>query len=691
MTKNDFYNKYLSELNEQQIKACKQVEGACLLLAVPGSGKTTVLIKRLGYMINCFNINPKNILVITYTVSAANDMKERYIKYFGTENSEDIEFRTINGICAKILYRIEKKYNRNLYDLAEENQIISILSKIYREITDSFPTEIDLKNIRTQITYVKNMMLGDDEIESDFLPIYKRYLEVMNEKKLMDYDDQMRYALSILKSMPDELNYYQERYRYICVDEAQDTSKIQHEIIKLLSSKYNNIFMVGDEDQSIYGFRAAYPDALLNFKNDYNNSTILLMETNYRSNANIVEASNDFINKNKFRYKKKMSASKEKSSNIEIIKVFSREHQFDEIVRKIKENSKKQMAILYRNNETAIPLIDKFDYEKISYSTRNIDTLFFTNRIIMDIRSFILFAENQSDDKAFMNIYYKMDMYMTKEMAILVCQKSKEDNISIMEEITKSKELPDFVIDRAKELSVLFNRLNKVNAKTVINLIKHRINYLKYISQFDESSKLDKLDLLEIIADRCSSGAELIKRLDYLKSKIERPNINTNADVILSTIHSSKGLEYDNVFIVDVIDGIFPDRLPNKKDNQIKIYEEERRLYYVGMTRAINNLFLFKTPAYSTFVSETANYIQHTKEQKKKKEKIRKIKEKSQISYEEFCELLYENVKVNHQKFGNGRVTDIDDNRVGIIFDGAISKQIFNIKVLYSLNVLTFI
>lgn len=691
MTNNDFYNIYLSELNEQQLKACRQVEGACLLLAVPGSGKTTVLIKRLGYMINCFGINPKNILVITYTVNAANDMKERYIKYFGEENSEDIEFRTINGICAKILYKIERKYNRSLYDLASENQIIAILSKIYRDINNSYPTENDLKNIRTQITYIKNMMLSDDEIQSDFLPVYKSYLEVMNEKKLMDYDDQMRYALSVLKSMPDELNYYQERYKYICVDEAQDTSKIQHEIIKLLSKKYNNIFMVGDEDQSIYGFRAAYPDALLNFKDDYKNATILLMETNYRSNANIVEASNDFINKNKFRYKKKMKASKEKLSNIEIIKAFSREHQYDEIVKKIKGNPKKQIAVLYRNNESVIPLIDRFDYEKISYSTRNTDTLFFTNRIVTDICYFILFAQNQSNEKAFMNIYYKMEMFMSKEMAVSVCQKAKESNNSIMETIINSKELPDFIIDRAKELSVLFNRISKVNAKTVINLIKYRINYIKYLSRTEDSNKLDKLDLLEVIANRCSSGMELIERLNYLKNKIENPNIDESSNVILTTIHSSKGLEYDDVFIIDVIDGIFPDRLPNKDIKQIKEYEEERRLFYVGMTRAINNLFVFKIPAYSTFINEIEKYINCDKELKNKKEKIRKIKEKPQISYEEFCELLYEDVKVNHQKFGNGKITDVSDNRVGIIFDGAVAKQIFNIKVLYSLNVLTFI
>lgn len=290
----------------------------CFLLC-PGSGKTTVLVTRLGYMIYCRNIHPESILTVTYTVAATKDMSKRFADRFGEEMAEKLEFRTINGICARIIQYYGRKIGKTPFELVkEEKNTTGMLVKICQEHGMGYPTESDLKNVRTMITYIKNMMLNDKEIqkleeESDIRirGIYQAYCSQMREKKWMDYDDQMLYAYKMLRMDSRLLEHFQNLYPYICVDEAQDTSKIQHAIIALLAAKSENLFMVGDEDQSIYGFRAAYPEALLDFEKDHPGARVLLMEENFRSNAKTVSAADKFIQKNTLRHEKHMKAARE--------------------------------------------------------------------------------------------------------------------------------------------------------------------------------------------------------------------------------------------------------------------------------------------------------------------------------------------------------------------------------------------
>ena len=281
-----FIDKFPIQLNNQQREAVQAVNGPVLLLAVPGSGKTTVLVTRLGYMVYCCKIHPSNVLTLTYTVAATNDMRERFSRFFGEELGGKLEFRTINSICAGVIKEYGRRIGKAPYELeSDEKVLLGILSSLYQKFENEYPTESDLKGIKTWITYIKNMMLSDEEIkklEKDagchLLDIYKGYCNELRNRSCMDYDDQMVYAYKLLKSSPQLLEYYQNMFPYICVDEAQDTSKIQHEIIALLASKTENLFMVGDEDQSIYGFRAAYPEALLSFEKNHPNAKILLME-----------------------------------------------------------------------------------------------------------------------------------------------------------------------------------------------------------------------------------------------------------------------------------------------------------------------------------------------------------------------------------------------------------------------------
>ena len=340
MTHQDFLT-HLTQLNitlsPQQLTAVQAVEGPVLLLAVPGSGKTTVLVTRLGYMVKCCSVYPEEILTLTYTVAATKDMAERFRYLFGSELALRMEFRTINGICSKVIYEYGRRIGKTAFELlTDEKQIAGMLSQIYVQEAGEYPTESDLQSVRSYITYIKNSMLSESEIrefekECEGIPIariYQRYCSRMREEKLMDYDDQLLHAYTILKKVPQVLSDFQKKYHYICVDEAQDTSRIQHEIIKLLAGANDNLFMVGDEDQSIYGFRAAYPQALLDFEKDHKNAQVLLMEENFRSNARIVERADHFIRKNTLRHKKEMHATREPQQDVHVIELSSRGAQY---------------------------------------------------------------------------------------------------------------------------------------------------------------------------------------------------------------------------------------------------------------------------------------------------------------------------------------------------------------------------
>lgn len=425
LTWSEFYNQFSLQLNEQQQSAVQSVTGPVLLLAVPGSGKTTVRVTRLGYMIFCRGIAPEKNLTVTYTVAATKDMSERFASRFGQDLTNRLEFRTINGICARVIQYYGQKTARTAFSLlTDEKRISAILSAIYQKTERVYPTEGDLKNVRTLITYIKNRMLNEKEIEAldetaeiRISAIYKEYCSHLRENQLMDYDDQMVYAYNMLRKIPWLLEYFQDQYPYICVDEAQDTSKIQHAIIALLASRTENLFMVGDEDQSIYGFRAAYPEALLEFEQHHPGANVLLMEENFRSDAKIVQAADSFIQKNTLRHEKHMRPSRPKQRELREISVANRKAQYSYLL-KVAAGCINQTAVLYRDHECALPLIDLLERNGIPYRMRNADMTFFTNRVVMDISNIIKLAADPQNTDLFLQVYYKLGTYLRKQDAI---------------------------------------------------------------------------------------------------------------------------------------------------------------------------------------------------------------------------------------------------------------------------------
>lgn len=680
-----FEKEYMSRFNAQQRKAVRQVDGPILLLAVPGSGKTTVLVTRLGYMALCCEIKPEEILTVTYTVAATGDMRARCAEHFGEDLAKQFEFRTINSICAKIIQYYGRQYDRSPFALvSDEKQITALLSAVYQEVQREYPTESDLKSVRTLITYIKNMMLTDEEVRQlaakleepiNIAEIYQKYCRAMRENQWMDYDDQMIYAYRMLCKHPQILRHFQQRYRYFCVDEAQDTSKIQHAILALLASASGNLFMVGDEDQSIYGFRAAYPQALLDFEQDHPGAKVLLMEENFRSDAGIVQAADRFIQKNTFRHVKRMKAARGSSASIREIPLRSRGQQYTYLAR-VAADCDRQTAVLYRDNECALPLIDLLERNGIDYRMRQMEMTFFSHRIVSDLTCVLRLAIDPYDTEAFLQVYYKLGTYIKKADAQHIAELSRQRHMPVLDAALECGRLNAHALAGTKTLRThLRNMLNERADKALYRITEY-LGYADYLTRSGINGE-NKLAILRTLASREASPAAFLARMEALQEIIQQKETNPDCQVYLSTIHASKGLEYDTVYLMDVIDGILPEQVPasqrfaSKKEKEI--YEEERRLFYVGVTRAKNRLYLFTANRKSTFCEDFFG-----KGAKKQAIDFKALKSTSSSTQtdnarrEEICRQFHEQFDVGsivtHFKFGEGVILKITEKQIVVQF-----------------------
>ena len=737
----EFETTFSVKLNQQQKEAVQSTKGPVLLLAVPGSGKTTVLVTRLGYMIYCRNIPPESILTVTYTVAATKDMSERFAVRFGEDMAKRLEFRTINGICAMIIQYYGRRIGKTPFELVkDEKATTGMLIKICQDHGMGYPTESDLKNVRTLITYIKNMMLNEEELqkleeESDIriAGIYREYCRQMREQKLMDYDDQMLYAYNILRKDPGVLAYFQNRYPYICVDEAQDTSKIQHAIIALLAAGTGNLFMVGDEDQSIYGFRAAYPEALLSFEKKHPGAKVLLMDENFRSNAKIVEAADKFIQKNTLRHEKHMRAAREAGADIREISLKSRKAQYVYLMKAAQEcttgmagmsgseehrgradASVTETAVLYRDNECAIPLIDLLERKNIPYRMRNADLSFFTHRTVLDVQNIIRFAMDPKDTELFMQIYYRLKLFFNKKDALRYAQISQEKDMEVLDAALKYGNLEKYQEDNIRNLKRQMVRILNMPGDEAVNQILTYMGYQDYLKKMGMNA--NKLETVKLIGSRVESPEKLLERLEELRTIIQEKVSDKDCPFILSTMHASKGLEYDTVYLLDVMDGILPEKvLANPRTaskEELETYEEERRLFYVGVTRAKNQLNVFTTNKPSKFCSELLGKRNLRENQQKEYAGIKKWGDYSPAgtygikgngmyhgygtghgfqkqpgkSYQELADALGEGMIVKHKKFGEGVVVDMEGEHIRIQFGDNVKNM--DLKVLARLGML---
>ena len=661
----EFERKFPQKLNKQQKEAVQSVEGPVLLLAVPGSGKTTVLVTRLGYMIYAKGIAPEKILTVTYTVAAIEDMAARFASQFGTDMADRLTFKTINGICAGIIHTYGRKTGRTPFALLNDEKVIAdTLAKIYQKTERMYATESDLQTVRTLITYIKNSMLTEAEIreldktaDMKISAIYKEYNTWLREQKLMDYDDQMVYAYTMLQRFPELLRLYQDKFPYMCVDEAQDTSKIQHAIIALLSSRTENLFMVGDEDQSIYGFRAAYPEALLSFEKNHPGAKVLLMEENFRSGAGIVNAADTFIQKNTLRHKKHMRAIKDGEEVVKEIAVKTRDDQYRYLAAVAEKCAAAQadsvngnvtadragdltgnvtadragsmtgnvtadragsmtagaahtVAVLYRDHECALPLIDLLERKEIPYRMRNAEISFFTHRTVLDVLNIMKLAMHPKDAETFLQVYYKINTYIRKEDALQIARISETQDISVWNAAVRYHGLSDYTMNSVQNTRMHMQQLLTERGDKAVKRILYYMGYQEYLERC--GLKADKIEILRILGSREDSMAGLLQRLRELQDILTRKETDYSCNFILSTIHASKGLEYDTVYLMDVTDGILPAQMlknPEKASREEReTYEEERRLFYVGATRAKSELYVFTTGKPHSFCKELLSH-----------------------------------------------------------------------------------
>ena len=688
---NEFKEKYRLTLTEAQSEACRAAEGYTLLLAVPGSGKTTVLISRLGYMIYALGIDPRSILTMTYTVAATHDMRERFCSVFGEDMRDALEFRTINGVCAKIIQSYENAMVRKAFSLVtDEKELAAAVSAIYRECTGEFATEGDTKNVRSLITYAKNMMLSAEEISEldgegmPFSQIYEKYNTMLKEQRLMDYDDQMVYAYTILKKYPAILARVSARYRYVCVDEAQDTSKIQHAIIALIARAHGNLFMVGDEDQSIYGFRAAYPEALLDFEKDHAGARVLKIEENFRSGASIVKAADGFIAKNTLRHQKSMQPHRTDAGEVREIALKGKTEQYAYLL-KVARACREHTAVLYRNNESALPMIDILEKFGVPYRVKALDTSFFTSRTVQDITNIVRFANDNCDTEAFMQIYYKINTHLSKAAATAACEYCRREGMNVLDAVWEVGKIGMGTLKSCKAMkSHLMSLVTERGDKAIFRIV----NYMGYGEYMDRmGTNRSKAEILEAIGAGEQTAKSLLARLSALHAIVQEHSAPEGCRFTLSTIHSAKGLEYDTVYLADVCDGVFPEATvinPKSAPKEVlAAYEEERRLFYVGATRAKSRLCLFTYAGKSSqFGSELLGKAPEEKAQRTAA--IGKKRTEREIA--EFAKALTIGEEISHRAFGSGTLTGKDGDVITVRFAGGERK--LSVRMLLEMNLL---
>ncbi|HEX9060510.1 MAG TPA: ATP-dependent helicase, partial [Clostridia bacterium] len=471
------------KLNEEQLKAVTHVCGPALVLSGPGSGKTTVITSRCAYLIMEARINPRNILTLTFNRAAKLEMESRFSRIY--KDGPKPGFGTIHSFCNMIVGDYERRQGKRFRRIeGEEEDKRKIIKNIYTRINGININEDELEDLINEIGLVKNRMIKDlDNIESsikNFTEVFKFYEEYKRSNLLIDFDDMLTYAYSILNKCPDLLISYRNRYTFLQVDEGQDLSKVQFEILKLLAGPgKGNIFIVADDDQSIYGFRGATPGHIFDFEKEFTGLKILKLENNYRSSGNIVGISSDFIRSNQERYDKCHKTVNDFFEDPFILDFINMKEQLKFIIETIKshleENSNIEIAILYRNNISSVLIADAIDTAGINIKIMQNKLFFFRHWIVQDILAFLRFSQNQSDKEAFFRIYNKMNRFISRQMAENA--QSHESSKSLIDSIIETCDLKPFQTNRFNELKNEFSMLASLHPEDALRYIEEGFKY----------------------------------------------------------------------------------------------------------------------------------------------------------------------------------------------------------------------
>jgi DNA helicase-2/ATP-dependent DNA helicase PcrA len=661
-------NKYGINLNNQQQQAVKHIKGPALVLAGPGSGKTTVITARTAYLIMKAGVNPESILTLTFNKAAQLEMERRFNRIYGSDIGEKVHFSTLHSFCNHVVRDYEKKQGKRLRRIEGNEEDAEnkrkIIRELYQQVNEAKPNDDELEAVINEIGLVKNKMIRDlKEIAfstKNFEELYKRYDEYKKSKLYIDFDDMLTYAYSILNKCPDILSYYREKYQYIQVDEAQDLSKIQFEILKLLIKKSeSNLFVVADDDQSIYAFRGAEPQYILNISVQFEGCSLYRLENNYRSSKNIVEISSNFIKNNKQRFDKNHRTDNAYKSLPNLVTVRDVKEQTSFISERLQEHIKegRSIAVLYRNNLSSIAIVDDLERKGIPFRVRQSRLFFFNHWLVQDILAFLRFSLNQKDAEAFTRIYYKMNRYISRAMLEYALNTQYEE--SFIDALLNSDDIKPYQQKPVEGLKNEFKRLAGKNPLSALEYIEDGFNYFESVKGYCESTGLSfdylysLFGILKSVAEGCQTVSLFLQRISELQGIFEKPN---NSDyktaVTLTTMHSSKGLEYDTVLMVDLMEDETPGIKASeqvRKNNDNSIMEEERRLFYVGMTRAREYLYLVSPAARNGIASKRSVFIN----------------EVSNLINKKSAEEIGEGMIVIHKRFGRGAVAAVLEQEGG--------------------------
>ena len=606
-------------LNNTQLQAIAHKDGPCMVLAGPGSGKTTVITRRIEHLIKKHRVNPEEILVITFSKAASKEMKSRFQALWGNGNVPVI-FGTFHGIYYGILKWAYKLSSENIFS---DEQKYGLLQRVVERMDLDIDDEKEfLQGIAAEISNVKNNQIPLAEYQSQnceedvFLQIFQTYENERKRIRKIDFDDMLVLTYELFQKRPDILKLWQKKYKYILIDEFQDINKVQYDVIRMLAAPENNLFIVGDDDQSIYQFRGARPEIMLNFPNDFPDTKRILLDVNYRSTKAIVNGASRVIGRNVKRFQKDIVTENEQGANVHVQEVRhpieESKYVINEIQKALKAGvSPTEIAVLFRTNQEARALVETcMEYNMPYYMKEHFPNLY-EHFIARNLMAYMKMALGERSRKLFLEIMNRPNRYIGRD--------SLEHGELSFEELRKFYQDKDWMLDRIDQLEVDFRIIKRCAPYAAIQYIRKHIGYDDFLKEYaiKRRIKLDELmDVLKEIEERAKEYKTIEDWFKHIEEYTEQLRMQSEYQersaktISLMTMHGAKGLEFHTVFII----GANEDICPYKKAETREEIEEERRLFYVAMTRAKKRLVISyskerngKKMRQSRFVGELLN------------------------------------------------------------------------------------
>ena len=676
----------IDSLNEKQKEAVIHINGPMLVLAGAGSGKTKVLTSRIAYLIEN-GVSPGNILAITFTNKAAREMKERVFKIIGS-SANDIQISTFHSLGLKIIKENYEflGYKKN-FTILDSDDTLTVVKKLMKDLNMS-PKFYNARDIRNKISSAKNELVDVNkfskiEFDSQIVTLYKKYCEKLKSASSVDFDDLLVLPIKLFRESSSILEYYQERYKYILIDEYQDTNEAQYVFSKMLSNKYRNLFVVGDNDQAIYAFRGANFKNILNFEKDYKDCRVILLEENYRSTQNILNAANSVIKHNKLRKDKNLWSNNDIGSKIKYVKTDDEKAEGEYITKTIKElvsngTNYDEIAVLYRANAQSRTIEEAMLKANIPY--RIIGSFYFYNRKeIKDLLCYLRLINNTLDDTSLTRIINVPKRGIGDKTIGNISAVADERGCSLFEAISSGKELifKNMILTLIRECENL----------SLTEMVDKVLDYsgmrdeLKKEKSLENEIRLENLEEFKSITKNYEEEYGEISLDDFLNeiSLVSDVTEHTDGDnkVSLMTVHAVKGLEFDNVFVVGMEESLFP-HFNSIREGTREAIEEERRLCYVAITRARKNLWLINAKRRMLYGQTQANppsrfieeidkkYLEIDKETSSIFDKVSKFKKNNMfksgnVDYEKGEHIF-------HTDYGEGVVLAVDKSIITVAF-----------------------